>query len=110
MVSNSDLSYTKEFMLGAMSNKKKLEASLYGSGIQAVELLMDIEFLMKEAKLTDKQLQVVDLYYYNQMTQEEVSNKLGISQQAVLDHLNKIKDKINKVIERWEQLDAKKFN
>ena len=110
MAINLDLPYTLNFMLGAMTNKAKLEASLYDSGIESADLLMDIENLIQEAKLTKKQAGVVRLYYYNQMTQEEVSKQLGISQQAVLDHLNKIKDKLAKVIERWEKLDESKFN
>lgn len=107
---NLDLPYTLNFMLGAMTNREKLEASLYASGIDSANIIMDIDILIEEAKLTKKQAEVVRLYYYNQMTQEEVSKVLGISQQAVLDHLNKIKDKLAKVVERWEKLDESKFN
>lgn len=108
---NLDMPYTTNFMVGAMTNRAKLEASVYASGIESADLVMDIDNLIQEAKLTKKQAEVVRLYYYNQMTQEEVSKVLGISQQAVLDHLNKIKDKLTKVIERWEKLDDEsKFN
>ncbi len=110
MAISLDLPYTLNFMLGAMTNRAKLEADVYDSGIESANLIMDIDALIQESKLTKKQAEVVRLYYYKQMTQEEVSNVLGISQQAVLDHLNKIKDKLTKVIERWEKLDKSKFN
>ena len=42
-------------------------------------------------------------------TAEEVSKVLNVSQQAVLDHIKKVKQKINKVLERWKTCDEK-FN
>lgn len=100
-MNSSNLGYTSSFMVGAMTNKKKIEESLYFSGVDKLDLLIDIELLLKEAKLTERQKEVVDLYFFNQYTQEEVSKVLGISQQAVLDHIKKIKNKIQKVIEIW---------
>lgn len=105
-----DIPYTLNFMLGAMTNKKKLEESLYYSGVEQLETIIDMELLIEEAKLTDKQTQVVELYFFNQFTQEEVSQKLGISQQAVLDHIKKVKNKLEKVLERWRALDDKQQN
>ena len=106
----TNIPYTLEFMVGAMSNKRKIEESLYFSGVEQLELLLDIELMLEEARLTDKQAQVVELYFFNQYTQEEVSKKLGISQQAVLDHIKKVKQKIKKVLKGWEDKDEKQFN
>ena len=100
-MSNIDLSYTTGLMVGAMTNKKKIEESLYYSGVDKLDLLIDIDLLLVEAKLTERQKEVVELYFFLQYTQEEVSKVLGISQQAVLDHIKKIKNKIQKVIEIW---------
>ena len=102
---NSNLCYTLGFMIGAMTNKNKIEESLYFSGVDKLGLLIDIELLLKEAKLTERQKEVVELYFFLQYTQEEVSKVLGISQQAVLDHIKKIKSKIQKVINTWEEKD-----
>lgn len=106
----ADIPYTNKFMIGAMANKKKIEESLYLNGIDQLEIIIDIDLMLKEAKLTDKQAQVVELYFFNQYTQEEVSQKLGISQQAVLDHINKVKLKIRKVLEEWKTKDEKQFD
>ena len=104
-MSNIDLSYTTGFMVGAMTNKKKIEESLYYSGVDKLDLLIDIDLLLVEAKLTERQKEVVELYFFLQYTQEEVSEVLGISQQAVLDHIKKIKNKIQKVIDLWREKD-----
>lgn len=104
-MSNIDLSYTTGFMVGAMTNKKKIEESLYYSGVDKLDLLIDIDLLLVEAKLTERQKEVVVLYFFLQYTQEEVSKVLGISQQAVLDHIKKIKNKIQKVIDLWREKD-----
>lgn len=104
-MSNIDLSYTTGFMVGAMTNKKKIEESLYYSGVDKLDLLIDIDLLLVEAKLTERQKEVVVLYFFLQYTQEEVSKVLGISQQAVLDHIKKIKNKIQKVTELWREKD-----
>ena len=93
-MNSSNLGYTSSFMVGAMTNKKKIEESLYYSGVDKLDLLIDIDLLLVEAKLTERQKEVVALYFFNQYTQEEVSKVLGISQQAVLDHIKKIKNKI----------------
>lgn len=107
---NSNIPYTSDFIIGSLSNKEKIEASLlYAGGIDQVDLLIDLELLLEEAGLTEKQMQVVELYFYKQYTQEEVSKVLNVSQQAVLDHIKKVKQKINKVLERWEVYDEK-FN
>lgn len=104
-MSNIDLSYTTGTMVGAMTNKKKIEESLYYSGVDKLDLLIDIDLLLEEAKLTERQKEVVKLYFFLQYTQEEVSKVLGISQQAVLDHIKKIKNKIQKVTELWREKD-----
>lgn len=92
-------------MIGSMSNRKKIEESLYFSGVDKLDLLLDIDLLLMEAKLTERQKEVVALYFFNQCTQEEVSEVLRISQQAVLDHIKKTKTKIQKVIDVWRGKD-----
>lgn len=102
---------TKEFFLGALANKKNLEeSSFYSAGVDSLDILMTIEKLVSEAKLTSKQNTVLELYFYDQLTQEEVSRIMGISQQAVLDHLEKIKKKLNKVLKKWRAKDEEQFN
>lgn len=107
---SAEIPYTSNFIVGTMTNKAKIEEGLlYAGAIDQVDLLLDLEILIEEAGLTEKQMQVVELYFYKQYTQEEVSKVLNVSQQAVLDHIKKVKQKINKVLERWKAYDEK-FN
>jgi RNA polymerase sigma factor (sigma-70 family) len=46
--------------------------------------------------LTELQQQIVQLYYREEHLQREIGAKLGITQQAVNDHLRRIRDKIGK--------------
>ena len=98
-------SYSERYMLGAMLNRGKIKQSLFAGNLNNIDLIIDIDLLLMEANLTDKQMYIIELYYFNQMTQQEISRELKISQQAVLDHMNKIKKKIHKVLERWRKLD-----
>ena len=47
-------------------------------------------------KLTDRQREVVILYYVNKMTQMQIAEKLGIRQQSVLDFLGAARKKMQK--------------
>ena len=103
-----DMPYTSAYIMGSLSNRLKIQESCYYTGvIDQVDLILDMDRLLEEANLTEKQLQVIQLYYFNQYTQDEVSKKMGISQQAVLDHLKKVKVKISKVVEVWRVKDGK---
>ena len=98
--------YTLNQMINLLQNRKKLrESAHYGGGERQIDMLVDLEILLRQCNLTDKQQDVLRLYYDEQLTQEEVAKVLNISQQAVLDHLNKIKQKINTVIERWKRIE-----
>ena len=47
-------------------------------------------------KLTDRQREILTLYYVEEMTQEEIAAKLGVRQQSVLDVLNAGRKKMQK--------------
>lgn len=53
------------------------------------ELIERMKTALKEAltELTDKQLEVVQMYFWDNMTQQEIADELGISQPAVVKHL-----------------------
>lgn len=104
---NLDMPYTLPFMLGAMTNKERIQEPIYLKLEDSIDLLIDVDLMIEKAKLTEKQKEVVELYYFGQMTQEEVAEQLGITQQAVLDHINKIKERLNNVLKKWGELDAK---
>lgn len=102
------MKYTTGSMLGSLGNYEKIcECAVSNGNMEQIDLKIDLEILVNEAKLTEKQQQVLQLYYIEQYTQDETADKLGITQQAVLDHLGKIKRKITKVLKVWEVKDGK---
>ncbi len=74
------------------------------------EAVVQIRNIIK-AKLTPRQRQIVELYYYEGKTQQEISAILGISQQVVSKHLfgalrngRKIGGAVNRLRKSCEQL------
>lgn len=61
------------------------ESRFFGGDLDASNLLIDFELTFEKARLTKKQLEVLDLLYEQDFTQEETATRLGISQQAVVD-------------------------
>lgn len=56
--------------------------------------------LDNEELLTDKQREVVRLYYRETMLQQDIAEELGISQQAVSDHLDNVKSRLWKTFKK----------
>lgn len=110
----TNIPYTMGSMVSAMTNREKIQEGIFYSGaLNHMDLLIDIDLLFEVSKLTEKQKKVVDLYYFKQLTQREVSEVLGISQQAVLDHITKVKKKLEIGLKIWGEKDeelSKKFN
>ncbi len=51
-------------------------------------------------ELTERQREVVMLYYWEQMTQEEIAYRLGVTQQAIDKHLSRAINNLQKNIEK----------
>lgn len=51
-------------------------------------ILIDFERLVEKARLTQRQKEVLYLHYELDLTQAEVAEELGISQQAVSKHID----------------------
>lgn len=63
------------------------EARFARGDYAACTLLLDLESAIENAGLTERQRQVIDLIFEQDMTQVEASKHMGISQQGVADHL-----------------------
>lgn len=105
-MSRECVAYNHSNMMKMLSESKKLSVEAYVSGsIAHVEMLIDIDLMLKEANLTDRQMEVVKYHYFEQLTQDETAELLGVKQQTVLDHIKSIKRKINKVALKWGEAD-----
>lgn len=96
--------YTPHGIIYLLKNKKKLQIEAYVKGVPStIEFLVDLDAVMEEANFTDRQREIIELHYINDLTQEEVAEHFGISQQAVLCSLKAIKGKIHHVLCHWEE-------
>lgn len=101
-MSRECVAYNHSNLMKMLSESKKLSVEAYVSGsIAHVEMLIDIDLMLKEANLTDRQMEVVKYHYFEQLTQDETAELLGVKQQTVLDHIKSIKRKISKVALKW---------
>lgn len=64
---------------------KIAEARFYANDLSISDMLIDFEFAIKRA-LTERQLQVVKLRYFQDMRQVDVANVLNLTQQTVQEH------------------------
>ena len=82
----------------------KLDYLANSSTLDLSEMQTDIRLGMtewhyvKQAKLTDQQMQVTWLYHWEKLTQVEIGKKLGITQQTVQQHLEYAKKKLIKLL------------
>ena len=69
---------------------------IFDSGI----IKYDLNKVLTEIQLTDIERQVVNMVAFKGLTQQQIGNKLNISQQAVVKYLNRISQK---VLEKYEE-------
>jgi len=67
---------------------KIAEARFYANDLSISDMLLDFEFAIKRA-LTERQLQVIKLSYFQDMRQVDVANVLNLTQQTVQEHTAK---------------------
>lgn len=53
-------------------------------GISQIELKTDVEAMLKNANLTERQRQAIDLTYFEGMTQEEAAVEMGLSHKRIV--------------------------
>ena|SRR5579871_5179009 len=58
-----------------------------GDKAEHVDELVGVLRELIETRLTDAQRKVIELYFFEDRTQEEIASELGISQQSVSRHL-----------------------
>lgn len=64
----------------------------------AHSILIDLKAAIHFGRLTEKQLEVVELYFLRCMPQEQIANVLSISKQSVSERLNGAVRKIQKTL------------
>lgn len=88
-----------------MQNYYKLkESRFYKGDLTASEILLDVDTIIAEANLNERQSFVLEQYWKQGSTQEDVAKQLGVSQQMVEKHCKRIKAKIEIVLMGWGEL------
>lgn len=82
----------------------KLDYLANSSTLDLAEMQTDVRLgiqewhYVKNCGLTEQQMQVTWLYYWEKLTQTEIGKKLGISQRAVSYHIEYAKKKLIKML------------
>lgn len=97
--------YSVAFVVSLIQSMEKIaEARYYKEDLTASDLLMDLELIIEQARLTDKQAYILKAYWTDGYTQDEVAKTLGITQQMCEKHCRAIKKKIKKVLIRMGEI------
>lgn len=98
--------YAKDSVMGRKSSAKEWgsdnsDALLFAddSMLMGVIESADLYALLDNAKLTDRQRQAIDLVYFEDMTQEQAAEVMGVGQDVVSRNISVSIDKIRKVCE-----------
>jgi RNA polymerase sigma factor (sigma-70 family) len=98
--------YTVEILIALIQYRGKVNESKYYSGeITSSNMLMDLDIILNKINLTDKQAFILNRYWGDGYTQEEVAKELGVSQQMVEKHCRAIKKKMGKVLQDMGEID-----
>lgn len=73
----------------------------YAGDYDACVILVDLERALELADLTAKQRQALHLVYVEDLTQEAAGKRIGISQQAIEQHVDKAIEAIAEVYFYW---------
>lgn len=97
--------YTVPFIVATVQSIDKLKVQRFYKNDMAIsDILLDVELLLEQAALTNKQKYILEKYWVAGYTQEQVADMLNISQQMVEKHTKAIKKKFEKVLESWEEI------
>ena len=82
--------YTQDSVMGRKSSAKEWgsdnsDALLFADDSMLMDVIesADLEALLVNANLTDRQRQAIDLVYFEDMTQEQAAEVMGVTRQAV---------------------------
>lgn len=69
---------------------------------------MDLEIILSRAKLTKRQNYIMQKYWIEGYTQEELAKELNIKQPVVSKHLRYIRKKLHKALKEMGEVNDKK--
>lgn len=97
--------YTEKTVYSTFKNMPMLkEQAYYTSNFDIIDTIVDMEILLKKAKLTKTQKDVFNLYFIQGYTLDEIAKLHNYTTQATFNNIKRSKDKIRKILKIWGEV------
>lgn len=105
MSNKSNIRYNEKTVYSTVKNLPMLkEQAYYTSNFDIIDTIVDMELLIKKAKLTKTQADVFNLYFIQGYTLEEIAKSHNYTTQATFNNVKRAKDKIRKILKVWGEV------
>lgn len=105
MTNKSNITYNEKTVYSTFKNLPMLrEQAYYTSNFDVIDTIVDMDILLKRAKLTKTQREAFNLYFIQGYTYEEIAKKQGYTTQATFNNIKRSKDKIRRVLKIWGEV------
>lgn len=103
----AEIRYTEKTVYSTLKNRPVIEEQLlYSATMDALDTLIDMDLLLKEAKLTNYQTVIFDLYFRQGYQMHEIAKMLGVKHHTNISMaITNAKKKIKKVLVKWGEID-----
>lgn len=91
----------KQYAKAVLTNYHTLKERRFVGDVGASDTLIDFEYALVIANLTNRQLEALWLIYDEDLTQKEAGERMGIGQDVVSEHIRKATEEIDEVYEMW---------
>ena len=102
----ANIKYTENTVYNTLKNRHSIEEKIYfSSNMDALDVLIDMDRLLKIAKLTPYQRRVLDLYYLQGYQMHQIAKIVGVKHHTNISMaIKNAKKKIRKVLCDWGEL------
>lgn len=104
----ADIKYTERVVYSTLKSRPQIEEQLYySSNMDALDVLMDMDNLIKQAKLTPYQSVIFDLYFRQGYQMHEIAQMVGVKHHTNISMaIKNAKKKIKKILVKWGEVDG----
>lgn len=105
MSNKSNIRYNEKTVYSTFKNLPMLrEQAYYTSNFDIIDTVVDMDLLLKKAKLTPINQKVFELYFIQGFTLEEIANLCGCTTPAIFNNVKRLKAKIKKILIEWGEV------
>ncbi|WP_304427762.1 hypothetical protein [Romboutsia ilealis] len=102
----SEIKYTEKVVYSTLKNRPSIEAKIpYSATLDGINTLIDMDLLLEQAKLTDYQAVIFDLYYRQGYQMHEIAKMLGVKHHTNISMaISNAKRKIKRILIKWGEI------